>query len=882
LAIFAFGLGLTAWPAFAQSGQLTGVVKDPQQAVVAGAQITATGTRGEAKTTALTNEQGVFVLPGLSPDTYTLEVRAKGFRLAAAAGITVPPGETIHRDIALTLAPLTESVDVTAGTVEVAYRVDTLKAGGPLGAAPILDVPYSVNVISRQLIDDTQSRNFKEAAKYLPLVSFQEMQGPEVLRPESRGFQGSNMQNDRKDGMGIAVTTPSAMEEYEQLEVITGVGSPLFGPANPSGMFNFVTKRPTEEPLRQLELEYEGATVGTAHADVSGRFGPHDKMFGYRTNIVIGDGEGYVTGSQLRRQLAAVALDARLSPTTVIEGNFSYYNLFQHGYPGWFAYAPSLTASANVLLPVNAPDPTRQGYGQSFSGVDLNNQIGEVRVKHNFGSNWQLMAGGLNQMADRNINTAVNSFLVPGQANTINGVKNIIGQPGQYATYLANSFSSLAPRFQVKSDLGYLTGAFKTGSIRHSVVIGSTGYWFASWSAVTSPAKTALCTASTVPANATSISDSCTADVFGPVAGTGIPGAVVDLPPAAGVFSYAKTLPSNGIYVSSILHQQGFSLGDTITLTPRWLVRVAASQDWYWTNNYSDSSTTGYLWTGNSAINMNTQGVSPSASLMFKPRENMTIYGTFAQSLQAPDTPILSVVGSNGVCTTCVVNSGQVLAPYRSKEGEIGYKLSAHKLNFTTALFRIERPFAQTVTGIINPTVCGAKLSGTSSCEEYAIVGNQINYGAEATLSGRIIDSLMLTGGLTALNPKLTDTGIAQTNDKQMLGIPSYKSNILAEYRVPRISGTFLNFDWQHVGRRPVDDVNSEWTPQYNTFDFGVRYTTKVMGKETTWRIAANNITNVHYWSTLGTTNIAGQDSGSYLGHLGEPRLITASMRFNF
>ncbi len=33
----------------------------------------------------------------------------------------------------------------------------------------------------------------------------------------------------------------------------------------------------------------------------------------------------------------------------------------------------------------------------------------------------------------------------------------------------------------------------------------------------------------------------------------------------------------------SILHQQGFSLGDTITLTPHWLLRGAASEDWTWT-----------------------------------------------------------------------------------------------------------------------------------------------------------------------------------------------------------------------------------------------------------------------------------------------------------
>ena len=46
--------------------------------------------------------------------------------------------------------------------------------------------------------------------------------------------------------------------------------------------------------------------------------------------------------------------------------------------------------------------------------------------------------------------------------------------------------------------------------------------------------------------------------------------------------------------------------------------------------------------------------------------------------------------------------------------------------------------------------------------------------------------------------------------------MPDYKSNILAEYRLPRMTGAFFNFDWQHVGRRPIDDINSSDTPQYN------------------------------------------------------------------
>jgi iron complex outermembrane receptor protein len=831
----------------ASSGSITGVVKDPNQAVLANAQVVLTNLSTRSKTATATNELGIYVFPALQSGAYSVAVEAKGLQPKASSELNLAAGQNLHFEIALQLAGNTETVSVSAGSVENAYRVEHVTPGGPLGATPILNLPYSINVISRQLIDDTQSRNFKEAAKYLPLVSFQEMQGPEVLRPQTRGFQGSNMQNDRKDGMGIAVTTPSALEEYEQLEVVNGLGGSMFGPANPSGMFNFVTKRPTDEPLREVELQYEGSTVATGHVDLGGRLGPN-KVFGYRTNLVLGDGAGYVSDSQLRRQLAAVALDVRPFAHTVIEGNFSYYNLFQHGYPGWFAYtptttAPTVTGSKSILLPVNAPDPTRRGYGQSFSGVDLNNQIGEVRIKHDFGANWHLIAGVLHQIANRNINTAVNSFT---------------NNAGNYQTYLANEFSSLAPRFQVNSDLGYMTGSFKTWNVGHDVVIGSTGYRFASWSPKTTPAKVAMC-----PAGQTT----CAPSISAPL---------IDVPPpATGLLSYSGSSPyTHGLYVSSVLHQQGFNLADTISLTPRFLLRVAASQDWYWTNNYTTTGTPNYSFKPNTAINFSTQGVSPTASLLYKPAANMTVYATFVDSLQAPDSPVLSTA------TVIVVNSAKALSPYRSTEGEIGYKLESHRINFSTALFRIERPFSNTVA---NPdaTACGTLKTG-QVCDINKIVGNQINYGAEGMISGRVFESLMLTGGITALDPKLTDTGNAATNKKDFVGIPAYKSNILAEYHIPVLTGAFFNFDWQHVGRRPFDDINSTYTPQYNTFDLGVRYTARVFGKMATWRVTANNVSDVHYWSTLGPGGITGQSSGSYLGHLGEPRLVTASMRYSF
>src|SRR5262249_12845852 len=218
----------------------------------------------------------------------------------------------------------------------------------------------------------------------------------------------------------------------------------------------------------------------------------------------------------------------------------------------------------------------------------------------------------------------------------------------------------------------------------------------------------------------------------------------------------------------------------------------------------------------------NSHSPSGSASVMFKPQLNMTIYSTIASSIQAPD---VAAANSGSIVIT---NASQALPPYRSNQIEIGYKLAGRKINFSAAMFRIERPFATFVTSVVDP-VCGAQ-SGTGNCQTFKITGNQLNYGVEGMLSGLIFESLIVTGGLSVLDPKLVDTGIVATNRKQFVGIPNYKSNAFAEYRLPRLKGVYLNFDWQHVGRRAMDDINSAHTPQYNLFDLGARYTTQIFG----------------------------------------------------
>ena len=698
-----------------------------------------------------------------------------------------------------------KEISVTAkkindGSADDGYRVDAPRSLGPLGNQKLLDIPNSMGIVSSALIENVQATSLKEVLKYIPLAQFQEQQGPEVLRPATRGMQGSNYQNTRLDGMTIFVTGANAIESLQQIEVFSGIPAAVYGPSNPAGVFNFVSKRPTSEPLKELTLGYDSSSIFTVHGDISGKVGDSD-VVGYRVNVLEADGTGYVSNSELKRQLGSLAVDVHPNRDTTIEIDLSTYELSQKGYPGWFTYGQSNTSSKNIALP-DAPDPTKVGYGQSFAGVDLRNQSESVRLKHDFGSDWHLVIGELAQLVDRNINTPVN---------------NLLNNTGSYQSTL----SSFAPHFGITSDIAYLNGQFKTGEISHDFTLGTTGFRANSY-AVTNGLTTAnsqLCGGATM----------------------NISNPQVCSQPPAGLPDVADQ------YKSSVQTQQGINVSDTIAFSKEWSVKLALSDDWMLSQGYGKTGAT----TPNSKYTAN--GLSPMPSLIYKPRENVTTYLTYANSLQMGD------IATSGT------NINQPMSPYRSKQIEAGVKVALSQLDLSVALFQLERPFSP-----ILPT--GSTQPQTSS-------GQQVNKGLEASAVGKITDHLVINGGITLLDPIVEGTGNSVTNYMQYVGMPKVKSNLLFEYQVPTTPALVVSFDWQYTGKRAEDDSNTYWSPAYSVFDLGARYK---MGKETTLRVAVDNLTNEHYWSTIGTADLVGNNGGNMTAHLGTPRTFAASMSVNF
>ena len=99
----------------AAGGELAGTVTDPQGAVVVGAQVSATESATGKTSTAVTDAQGNFKLPGLPAGSYAVVVVAPGFVEARREGLRIEDGRATRADFQLQIALDAGSVTVTAG-----------------------------------------------------------------------------------------------------------------------------------------------------------------------------------------------------------------------------------------------------------------------------------------------------------------------------------------------------------------------------------------------------------------------------------------------------------------------------------------------------------------------------------------------------------------------------------------------------------------------------------------------------------------------------------------------------------------------------------------------------------------------------------------------
>lgn len=224
---------------------------------------------------------------------------------------------------------------------------------------PTREIPQAISVITRDQIDDQGAAPaLQDALRYTPGLI---------------GTRGVNLTDDsfnmRGFAAGLATTsnTPvfrdglrqspamyaSTVEPYgaERIEVLRGPASVLFGQVAPGGLINVTSKRPTLEPLREVDLQWGTRDHKQLGLDLGGPI-DEEGVWSYRLTAMARDADTQTDYIPNDRQYLAAALKWQPAAHTSLTLLASYQRtstMYNWGLP----VSGSLLDNPNGRLPRN-------------------------------------------------------------------------------------------------------------------------------------------------------------------------------------------------------------------------------------------------------------------------------------------------------------------------------------------------------------------------------------------------------------------------------------------------------------------------------------------------------------------------------------------------
>lgn len=152
------------------------------------------------------------------------------------------------------LAPIIINSQAAAQDLSSSVVAQELWVGGKV-ATSILNTPASVSVVTEKEIEQRSASTTEELLQYTPGV-ITDYYGTDDRNDyfQIRGFQATTY----RDGLTLG-SMRGVREEpfaYERIEILRGANSTLFGPADPGGSVNFVTKQPRFSKFGQVYATY--------------------------------------------------------------------------------------------------------------------------------------------------------------------------------------------------------------------------------------------------------------------------------------------------------------------------------------------------------------------------------------------------------------------------------------------------------------------------------------------------------------------------------------------------------------------------------------------------------------------------------------------------
>lgn len=134
---------------------------------------------------------------------------------------------------------------------------------------PLVDIPQSISLITRDLIDDQMMRSMADVVRYVPGVSMGQGEGHRDA-PTLRG--NSSTADFYVDGVRDDVQYFRDLYNAERIEILKGPNAMIFGRGGGGGVINRVTKTAGFEPEQAITLQSGSFGFARGAADLGAAF----------------------------------------------------------------------------------------------------------------------------------------------------------------------------------------------------------------------------------------------------------------------------------------------------------------------------------------------------------------------------------------------------------------------------------------------------------------------------------------------------------------------------------------------------------------------------------------------------------------------------------
>ena len=364
--------------------------------------------------------------------------------LALAAPLACAQASSASSTPATELGTVTVQSERSSGFVPHTVEAGTFRGAG------VMDVPATVNVVTREVIELQGAASIYDVLRNTAGVTRQQNGGDTFDQLVIRGIAVENRTNFRLNGsLAIPNVSEIPMENKERVEVLKGASALYYGFTSPAGVINLVTKRAGSTPVASLGMTVDNQGTAQAFADVGRQFGEQNQ-YGLRINAAGGELGSPIDGVDGNRKFLSAAFDWRVNNRLTLKADIEHYRKSITEQAGI-----NRLAAVNGVIPLPAlPDP-RTLIGPPWATFEAEVTNTQLRADYALGDNWALTVEAGHSEAERDRRLAI--F---GNYNVRTGAGRLTGN----VQHLEQSSDLLRTE---------LFGSFATGGVQHELTLGA-------------------------------------------------------------------------------------------------------------------------------------------------------------------------------------------------------------------------------------------------------------------------------------------------------------------------------------------------------------------------------------------------------------------------